>query len=78
MNSEEISAINRERLGRWVNILAKRHATAQVLVSIGHDHNGGQLELCTTEDVFSDAQLAAILRWAAAQLDNRGSGVSGD
>lgn len=68
MTEAKIIEINQERLGRWVALLAREHATAQALLGVGHDHRSGRLVLCRTEDGPADAELAALLRAAANEL----------
>jgi hypothetical protein len=71
MTPDKIAEINADRLDRWTKRLLSSHATALVMVGVGHDHKKGQLVLCTTEDGPSNEELAGFLRWAANQLERR-------
>jgi hypothetical protein len=69
-----VDAINAERLERWRKRLSDSHATALITIGIGHDHNLGALVLCAPEETQghpSNAELAAMLRWAADELVGR-------
>jgi len=57
-----------ERLGRWKNKLSAAHATPVCLIGVGHDHNTGQLVVCTTEEI-NDAELALMLRYALREIE---------
>ena len=71
MTGCQLDDINKERLSRWRIRLLNSHATATVLVGIGHDRNSGQWVLCALEDgpTSENAALAAILRKAADMLE---------
>ena len=62
-----VDHINEERLDRWRQRLQQEHATALVLIGVGHDHKIGQLTVITCDGV-SDEYLAAYLRFALEQL----------
>ena len=51
MTPEEIKAICIQRLGSWTSRLTENHATPVVLVGVGHDHKGGQVVICTAEEM---------------------------
>jgi hypothetical protein len=74
MTYDQIVQINRERLERWRRLLNNQHATALILVGIGHDHVSGQVQVIATEDGPYNADLAAFLRLAAHKLDPKGDG----
>jgi len=73
MTSREIRAIIRAicagRLAGWADRLVEEHATPAVLIGVGHGRVSGRLCLCVTEDGFTDAQIAALLRCVADELD---------
>lgn len=70
MNTQEISAINADRLGRWADRLDDAHCTAMILIGIGHDDQAGLITLCTPEgpDVMNRA-LGQLLSNVLAMLN---------
>lgn len=72
MTRAEILAINRDRLERWGTWLTNQHATALVLIGVGHDHVSGRLRVCQLEDGPADRELALLLRAVADQLEGGG------
>lgn len=63
-------AITKERLERWENRLSAAHATPILLVAIGHDHNSGQLVVCTLDEPELDnAKLRVLLMRALTELE---------
>lgn len=51
ISDEQINYINLNRLRKWGNKLRDDHATALILVGIGHDHKKGKTFFCTAEDL---------------------------
>jgi len=66
MNKEVLLQICDERLDRWKRRLASQHATPIILISVGHDHNSGQLGICTVEEI--DKSMIRIILTKALEL----------
>lgn len=60
MTRQKIESINRERLGEWIKQLTDAHATAAVLIGIGHDHASGELHVCLPKDLPANVAGAYI------------------
>lgn len=67
MTDEEIKTICVQRLGSWTSRLTGEHATPVLLVGIGHDHKGGQVVICTTEEM-GQKDIIAFLALAVHHL----------
>lgn len=67
MSPKQIQSINTPRLLSWANQLNEAHATAAVVIGVGHDHVSGTTHLCTTHDL-SREQLGHLLHKAALAL----------
>lgn len=51
MTRDELIQINLKQLAGWGNSLTDDHATAVMLIGVGHDHNSGKTVLLTLEDM---------------------------
>lgn len=71
MTGEEVARVGRERLCDWKMRLFLRHATPEVLVALGHDHNAGEWSVLTPEEGFVEADLPAVLRNLADLIEAR-------
>src|SRR6478735_4173604 len=49
-----VDFINHNRLASWEKQLNDAHATAVVLIGVGHDHVSGQIHCVITEDMTED------------------------
>ncbi len=50
MERQEVQNINRERLAGWAKTLTAEHATAVVVIGVGHDHVSGSMHICIPDD----------------------------
>lgn len=62
-----VKAINDERLGRWKNLLNRKHSTPIIILAVGHDHHEGDLVVLTTED-RSDEETLLFMEGAVKLL----------
>ncbi len=63
-----VEQITKQRLERWSAHFLKAHATPLLLIGMGHDHNIGQVVICTLEaEDLDKEQLRKLLLFA---LDN--------
>lgn len=60
MRREEIRDICNERLSGWVQRAVQIHATPMLLITVGHDHNSGELHVFVPEDTPTDLIRAAL------------------
>ncbi len=67
MTKEKIQDITTDRLARWAKKSIANHATPVIMVHVGHDHNSGQIGICTTEDM-DNRTLKAFLQQVIRQL----------
>ena len=67
MDNKKINEICTERLGRWQKKLEGEHATPQLLLGVGHDHNKGKMVVVVTEDCDDD-QLELWLAGALGEI----------
>lgn len=65
-----VKYINEERLGRWRVRMNRTHSTPVLMVTVGHDHNQGQMHVLTTEDMTNE-NLILFLTAALAQLQQK-------
>ncbi len=72
MTAPQIQKINAVRLTGWAGKLSAAHATALVVVGVGHDQRNGEVNVCVSENGPSDREIAAFLRHAANLLDREG------
>ena len=72
MDKLTAAAICQERLARWVADLASETATPMLLVGIKQGENMGELVLCVTEDLETNA-IRAFLMAALRELPSNGS-----
>lgn len=72
MTPEELQAINHERLELWAGDLVKDHATALIVVGVGHDDEEGEIVVCmpNTPEMTKEVA-AAFLRRAAEMIDGQ-------
>lgn len=70
MRRETINKINVDRLTGWKDKLNKSHATPVILIGVAHDHNQGQIVVCTTEE-RSDQDILLFMREAVRQLETQ-------
>ena len=68
MNSDEILAINNERLGNWGHQLMENHATPILCIGVGHDHMAGTVHLCFPDEIEKDF-LVRMLKGAIDLLE---------
>jgi len=71
-NNEKIApvvAINNERLERWKKKLNEDHATAYLMIGVGHDHQSGRLSLIITENTKL-LEIREVLKGVLKQLDD--------
>ena len=66
MKKKEIMEICDERFDRWKRRLASQYATPIILIGVGHDHNSGQLSICTVEEM--DNSMIRIIFTKALEL----------
>lgn len=67
MTREQIEQINSERLNQWGARAINSHATPLLMLSIGHDHKSGELNIHCTEDLTPE-QLRGFLIAALGML----------
>jgi hypothetical protein len=70
MDTTEVRDICTQRFAGWTERLVASHATPVLLLGIGHDHNSGQLNVITMEDV-PDEQLKLFLAATLRELMER-------
>ena len=73
MSPERVTEITAERLSRWGNYLAAKHATPLLVLGMGHDERRGTVEVCIPADVPLPDVLVAI-RAALRILERQGDG----
>lgn len=66
----DVAKINRERLSSWEEKLNKNHATAIMLIGVGHDAVSGQLNFLVTED-RTDEEILLLLKGAVTFLESK-------
>jgi hypothetical protein len=62
-----VDAINAQRLTRWATRLKEQHATALLLIGVGHDDKAGQIVICVPEEI-SNSMIMAVLLKAVQEL----------
>ena len=62
-----VDAINAQRLTKWATRLNERHATAFLLVGVGHDDKQWQITICVPEEI-SNSMIVAVLLKAVQEL----------
>jgi hypothetical protein len=66
----DVKTINQLRLESWNEKINKAHATAVLMLAIGHDHVSGQITVITTEDL-PNAEIKALLWYAYNEIKIR-------
>lgn len=70
METQEVLNINRGRLAGWARTLAAQHATAVLVVGVGHDHASGSLHLCIPDgDEVTPQVVKGLLVWALRHIE---------
>lgn len=65
-----VNSINKARFESWLKVLKKAHATAQVIVAVGHDEKIGQIHIVTTVE-RTDENIRDFLAEALRQIDEK-------
>lgn len=72
MQKSKVYSIITDRFARWSRKLADNHATPLIAIGVGHDHNSGQVHICTLEnDEMSNDVIAAFLKHAVDLLEGK-------
>jgi hypothetical protein len=70
MSPEDVREINRARLEEWGQVLNEEHATAAVLVAVGHDEATGDVRVCAPAGV-ANKTVERLLRLAAGLVESQ-------
>lgn len=65
-----VNSINKSRFESWLNVLKKAHATAQIVIAVGHDHKLGQIHIVTTVE-RTDENIRDFLMEALKQIEEK-------
>lgn len=65
-----VNSINKSRFESWLKVLKRAHATAQVIVAVGHDQHLGQIHIVTTVE-RTDENIRDFLKEALRQMEEK-------
>jgi hypothetical protein len=66
----DVKTINHLRFEKWKEKMNEAHATAVLVMAVGHDHKEGEIAVITTEDL-PNAEIKALLWYAYNEIKAR-------